>query len=73
MKFINRKRSSPKIEVYFSEIRRRLKHLKGCVCGHVLSVQNAEKENIWTFFNVLGGQNIFHQKGGQVLQKENVW
>ena len=28
--------------------------------GHVLIVQNAEKEDIWAFFNVLGGQIIFH-------------
>ena len=27
---------------------------------HVLIVQNAEKEDIWAFFNVLGGQIIFH-------------
>ena len=26
---------------------------------HVLSVQNAEKEDIWALFNVLGGQIIF--------------
>ena len=41
--------------------------------GHDLSVQNAEKEDIWAFFNILGGQIIFHQKGEHVLQKEDVW
>ena len=46
---------------------------KGCVSGHVLSIQNAEKEDIWAFVNVLRGQILFHQKGGHVLQKEDVW
>ena len=76
MKFINRKRSSPKIKVFFSRKSgedEKIYELKGCVDGHVLSVQNAEKEDIWAFFNVLEGQIIFHQKGGHVLQKEDVW
>ena len=30
--------------------------------GHLLSVQNAEKEEIWAFFNVLGGQISFYLK-----------
>ena len=76
MKFFNRKRSSPKIEVFFfpkAGEDQNIYTLKGCVSGHVLSVQNAKKEGIGAFFNVLRGQIIFHQKGGHVLQKEDVW
>ena len=42
--------------------------LKGCMSGHFSSVQNTEKEEVWVLFQI-----IFHQKGGRVLQKENVW
>ena len=41
--------------------------------GHVFTVQNAKKEDIWAFFNILEGQCVFQLKGGHVLQKENVW
>ena len=71
-----KKRSSPKIEVLFfpkSGEDQKIYALKGCVSGHALSVQNATKEDIWAFFNVLGGQIIFHQKGGHILEKEDVW
>ena len=34
--------------------------LKSCVSGHVLSVQNTEKEGVRAFSNVLGEQIIFH-------------
>ena len=37
------------------------------------SLYNAEKEDIWPFFGVLGGQTFFGQKGGYVFQKEDVW
>ena len=38
--------------------------------GHVFTVQNTEKEDFWAFFNILGRQIIFHEKGEPVLQKE---
>ena len=42
------------------------------IIGHVFTVQNGKKEDIWALFNVLGGQIIFYEKGGHILQKEDV-
>ena len=38
---------------------------------HVFTDHNAEKEDIWAFLGVLGEQ--IGQKGGHVLQEEDVW
>ena len=40
---------------------------------YVFTAHNAEKEDIWAFFGVLGGQIFFGQNGGHVLQKQDVW
>ena len=37
------------------------------------TVYDAEMENIWLFFGVLGGQKFIGKKGGHFLQKEDVW
>ena len=65
MKFINRERFLPKIEVFFSPKSgedQQIYALKGYESGHVLSVQNTEKEDIWAFFNVLGDKLFFIKK-----------
>ena len=34
--------------------------LQQMIINHVFTVQNAEKQDVWAFFNVLGGQIIFN-------------
>ena len=38
--------------------------------GHVFTVQNAKKEDIRAFFNILGGQIIIDEKGGYTSSKK---
>ena len=44
----------------------------GCESGHVLSVQNAEKEDIWAFFDVLGGK-YFSLKKEDMSSKKRMY
>ena len=42
------------------------KNFQGRMIGHVFTNHDAEKEDIWTFFGVLGGQFF-------LVKKEDVW
>ena len=57
----------PKFALKLSKI------FRGRIILHVFTVHNAKKEDVWPFLGVLGGQIFFGQKGGHILQKEDVW
>ena len=61
---LTEKRSSPEIEVFFPkpDEEQNIYTLKGCVSGHVLSVKNAEKQDIWAFFKSSEDKLFFTKK-----------